>query len=139
MTERARARDVWRKMIKRCHTETDPGYYGYGARGIVVCERWRQSFDAFYQDMWPRPEGMSIDRVDNDGPYSPDNCRWATLQQQRANQRMRKVTPEVIARMGELRRSGLSYPAIAELILVSRSTVYRVLHGRHYLLGGRDA
>ena len=75
-------------MIRRCEAVSDVGYKGYGARGIKVCERWLK-FENFLADMGERPAGMTLDRIDNDGGYEPNNVRWATRQQQRLNQRNR--------------------------------------------------
>lgn len=88
---------IWRGMIQRCTNPSQNNYYLYGARGIMVCDRWL-TFENFFADMGLRPsKNHSVDRINGDGNYTPDNCRWATSKEQFANAR---ISPEFIAHMG---------------------------------------
>lgn len=83
--------NAWVGIKTRCYNKNRPEYKRYGGRGIKVCDRWKDSFENFLEDMGERPSPRhSIDRIDVDGDYEPSNCRWATDEMQSRNQRLRK-------------------------------------------------
>jgi hypothetical protein len=88
-------------MIQRCTNPRRNNYYLYGGRGISVCGRWRDSFQSFVADMGPRPDGCTLDRVDNDGNYEPGNCRWATAKEQSENSRMCRGVDRAASKLTE--------------------------------------
>ena len=77
---------IWMSMRQRCSNSNNPAFKNYGGRGITVDPRWN-SFEAFFEDMGEAPKGMSLDRIDNDKGYGPDNCKWATRIEQGRNTR----------------------------------------------------
>lgn len=87
---RTRTYKTWISMRSRCNNPTDEFYEFYGGRGISVCAAWQASFDAFYADMGDQPDGLSIDRIDNNQGYFKENCRWATSETQQRNKRNSK-------------------------------------------------
>jgi hypothetical protein len=92
---------TWRSMIDRCINTVSPTYKNYGGRGIKVCEEWLVSFPRFIaylkkNKMYPKPDGLSLDRINNDGNYEPGNIRWATPKQQANNTRRSKKYGKLI-------------------------------------------
>ena len=108
---------VWRSMIDRCTLPSHQAWRNYGARGITVCARWRESFEAFWADMGPAyTPGLTLERVDNMRGYGPDNCRWATYKDQANNRRNNRVvqTPD----------GPMTAAQLADKLGVPRSTMY---------------
>jgi hypothetical protein len=80
----------WSDMKQRCYNKRCRDWPNYGGRGISVCERWLEDFQNFLEDMGPKPEGLTIDRVDVNGNYCKSNCRWLSREEQCRNRRERK-------------------------------------------------
>lgn len=109
-------------MKDRCLNPSNENFHHYGGRGIAICDRWLGSFDHFIADMGRRPPGGTIDRIDTNGPYSPENCRWASRKTQARNLRTN--------RMVEFRGAMMPLAAAAELAgLNPKTAYYRWAHG----------
>lgn len=132
--------EVWKAMKQRCHNPKNKDYRHYGGRGIVVCQRWRESFPAFLADMGPRPTGYTLERRENSKGYEPGNCYWATWKEQVKNKRIHdrcgekgsnaKANVVLVERIRELHKQGLSCPAIAAQVgTIKRSQVYNIISG----------
>ena len=124
-----RAYSTWRTMVYRCTSPKSPNYAYYGGRGIRVCDRW-QTFENFYADMGERPEGLSIDRIDNDGNYEPGNCRWATRNRQQRNSGNAKLTQADVDWIRS--RPGLTQSEMARRLGVSAPQVSLIMRGKKW-------
>jgi hypothetical protein len=132
---------LWAGMHSRCYVKSASGYADYGARGIKVCERWHD-FAKFYKDMGERPEGCSLERLDNNGDYTPDNCTWSLAHRQHRNTR---ATIRVQTESGEVclkdycHELGVSYSTVLERLKSGYSmeaAISKPLERKHFVQDG---
>lgn len=121
----------WRAMVRRCHDPRIPDYRYYGARGVTVCERWRDSLSNFLADMGCKPTPQhTIDRIDPTGNYEPGNCRWATRAEQSRNKISQvKLSVEGARVLRRLRQFGMPYQDIAQVFRISPRYAGNVCRG----------
>lgn len=113
---------IWSSMKARCFHPSTRNFADYGGRGITVCARWRDSFEAFYEDMGPRPSpDHSIDRIDVNGNYEPGNCRWATSLEQGSNKRNNRLV--------EVQGQRMTLAEACRLSPLSRNSILRRIEG----------
>ena len=116
----------WQSMKGRCHNPNDPRYNNWGGRGIKVCDEWKEKFETFYE--WAINNGyqdnLTIDRIDNDGDYTPENCRWATQQEQSRNR-----STNITVTIGNVTKTLAEWCEIFELD-------YQVINRRYHMTKG---
>lgn len=108
---------AWRNMKSRCYDKNHVAYHNYGGRGITVCDEWRDDYDAFVRDMGWSAQGLSLDRIDSDGNYCKENCKWSTIKEQLNNQRRNKLVTKdgvtkTVAQWAEI--YGLRYDTLSK-------------------------
>lgn len=113
---------VWSSMKARCSNPDHKAYKDYGGRGITFCDRWKK-FSNFLQDMGEAPDGLTLDRIDVNGNYEPDNCHWTDWNYQNRNRRNNKLTPEIVE---IIRTSSKRHSSLAKELGVCPETISRV-------------
>lgn len=131
---RYRSYCTWSKIRSRCEKPRCKNYPTYGGRGIKLCDAW-QEFEVFWK--WVQSSGfevgLQIDRIDNDGPYSPENCRWTTSKNNNRNRGNNKLDVTKVAEIRRLLSQGVSGTKIAAQFGVHHSLIYRIKLNQQWL------
>lgn len=117
-------------MIDRCDNPKAPAFKNYGGRGIKVCDRW-YSIENFIKDMGDRPPGKMLERLDNNGNYTPANCAWRTATDQSRNRRSVKLSVELASAIRSM-RGRMTRRKLATHFNVSKATIDKVMDGEHW-------
>ncbi len=116
-------------MKRRCNPRHTRWGARYSGRGIVICDRWLESFENFLADMGERPANTTLDRIDNDGNYEPNNCRWATQSEQTQNTRTVRLNADIVNEIRRRAGRAETQLEIAKSLGIPQSTVSRVSRG----------
>lgn len=119
---------VWDSMVRRCHNPSHHAFKNYGARGITVCDKWKD-FEGFFEDMGSQPAGMTLERKDNSLGYSKDNCKWATVAEQARNRRSTKLDENKVEHIKIMLENRVPQTVIAANFGVSRSNIGHIAQG----------
>ncbi|KKK89041.1 hypothetical protein LCGC14_2737100 [marine sediment metagenome] len=126
---------TWYCMKARCYNKNYKQYKDYGGRGIAICDRWRNSFIAFFEDMGLRPFPKArIDRIDNDGNYTPENCRWVTAAESSQNRSITKLTMQKANEIRKLYKTGgITQKAISFIYGVSQDSIWAIVNNKQWI------
>ncbi len=120
----------WQAMLSRCYNSNNSSFFEYGGRGITVCDAWRFSFENFYSDMGERDYEASIERINTNGNYEPENCKWAYPEEQNVNTRHNHFltfNKETLTISQWSRKTGLSQSIISDRIRVNKWSIEKTL------------